>query len=210
MTNRLKALPKSKRNGLHAVAPAAPVAPPPPLKLNLGSGRMKMEGFLSVDAVKFETVDVVTDLTKRWPWGDATVDEAVSSHSLEHLEAMERVHFFNELYRVLKPGAKCTITVPHWSNTRAYGDPTHKWPPFTEMAGYYLLKAWREIQAPHTDSRNVPGMFSCDFDAVWGPTFNLDHPEMKGKSDEARSYAARNYRDVCIDLIVTVTKRAPA
>src|SRR5688572_13911022 len=100
------------------------------IKLDLGCGPNKKEGFLGVDSIKFKGVDVVFDLaTGRWPWKDNSVSEAHASHFVEHLDAKERTHFVNELYRVLKPGATAQIIVPHWASQRAYGDPTHKWPP---------------------------------------------------------------------------------
>ena len=72
-----------------------------PLKLDLGCGPRKREGFTGVDAIKFDGVDLVQDLRKPWQWEDGSVEEVHCSHFLEHLTGFERVHFFNELYRVL-------------------------------------------------------------------------------------------------------------
>jgi SAM-dependent methyltransferase len=168
-----------------------------PLKLDLGCGKAKKEGFLGVDALKFESVDVVADLRKQWPWKDATVEEVHCSHFLEHLTGEERVHFFNELYRVLKPAAKATIVCPHWSSERAYGDPTHKWPPVTGFSFYYLSKVWREGNAPHTE-------YVCDFEASWG--FALAHP-WQLKAQEVQMFAMGHYTNVCNDIVATVLKK---
>jgi hypothetical protein len=48
----------------------------PLLKLDLGCGTKKLEGYLGVDKVKLEGVDLVLDLdsTKPWPWKDGSVD----------------------------------------------------------------------------------------------------------------------------------------
>jgi Methyltransferase domain len=184
--------------------PAPTLAIVPPLKINLGSGKSKMDGFLGVDSIKFENVDIVADLRKRWPWADDSVDEANCSHFLEHLDSLERVHFFNELYRVLKVGAKCTLVTPHWASCRAYGDPTHKWPPVSEFAFYYLLKAWRDGNAPHTDAQHVPGMFNCDFDAAWG--FGMRN-DLLQRNQEYQQYALANYKEAAQDTVCTLTKR---
>jgi predicted SAM-dependent methyltransferase len=97
--------------------PAAPA-----LKLDLGCGKNKKPGFLGVDCRKFEGVDVVADLSKgTWPWKDGSVDEVHCSHFIEHLTAAERIHFVNELHRVLKPGAPAHVIVPHWNSHRAFG-----------------------------------------------------------------------------------------
>lgn len=180
-----------------------------PLKLDLGCGKSKRAGYTGVDSIKFDGVDIVADLKKRWPFNDDSVDEVHSSHMIEHLDRLERVHFWNELWRVLKVGAKASIIGPDWSNGRAYGDPTHKWPPLAGFCIWYLSKAWREHNSPHCDSRWVDWGYSCDFEAVSGTSWDVNHPEFLGRSDEARNYALRNFKDSAIDLVINVTKRAP-
>lgn len=193
---------------LQSVAP--PLALVEPLKLDLGCGKSKRAGFTGVDALRFDGVDITADLKKRWPFNDESVDEAHSSHFIEHLDGMERIHFWNELYRVLKVGAKAQIIGPDWSNSRAYGDPTHKWPPFSDFSALYLMKGWREQQAPHCDSRWVDWGYSCDFEFTTGTSWDGNHPEFLGRSDEARGYALRNFKNTAVDLLINVTKRAPA
>jgi hypothetical protein len=173
-----------------------PVEVVAPLKLDLGCGKNKKPGFVGVDAITFPGVDTVHDLTKPWPWKDASVDEVHSSHFLEHLMQEERVLFFNELYRVLRFGAQANIVVPSWSSERAYGDPTHKWPPVVGFAFLYLNKAWREQNAPHT-------AYTCDFDFQGGNT--LGHP-WHLKNQEAQLFAQNHYLNVALDTFVTITK----
>lgn len=176
------------------------------LKIDLGCGPNKKEGFIGVDTIAFPGVDIVTDIRKRWPWGDNSIDEAHASHVIEHLTAMERVHFCNELYRVLKPGAKATIITPHWASCRAYGDPTHQWPAVSEFWFYYLSKEWRDLNAPHTDSAHLPNGFSCDFDAAWG--YGL-HPSLGVRNQEYQTFAIANYKEAAQDTIATITKKIP-
>lgn len=146
---------------------------------------------------------------KPWPWPDSSVDEAYSSHFVEHLTQTERCHFFNELHRILKPDAKALIIVPHWSSGRAYGDPTHQWPAWSDMAAYYLKREWRESQAPHTDAKNWPPGYSCDFEATWGYSFRND-AEFMSRNDHYKQYAMANYRDVIQDCVMTVIAKKPA
>lgn len=176
-----------------------------PLKLNLGSGKSRYQDFVSVDAIKFDGVDIVADLRKRWPWNDESVDEVYCSHFAEHLDARERVHFYNELWRVMKTGAKCTLIVPDGRSGRAYGDLTHKWPPFYAFHFFYLLKGWRTDNAPHDDSRWVEGGLSCDFDATWGHSLRQD---LLVRSQEYQQYALMNYCESSQDLIATLVRRA--
>ncbi len=183
--------------------------PTGPVKLNLGSGPTKLPGFLSVDSIPFPEVDVVTDLTKPWPWPDGTVEDVHASHFLEHLDAFQRVHFFNELFRVLVPGGKATIVTPHWGSGRAYGDPSHKWPPVSEFAFYYLSKAWRlgtasmPGNAPHTDAKYLKNGYACDFEATWG--YSL-HPTVQLRCQESQSFMVQHYREAAQDLIATLKK----
>ena len=182
-----------------------------PVRLDLGAGVNKKEGFLGVDILPFEGVDVVCDLTGVWPWEDNSVDEVNASHVVEHFNPKERCHFYNELYRVLKPGCKATITVPYWKSSRAYGDPTHQWPPVSEMSFFYLSREWRlgdgkdkAPQAPHTDVSNIDWGYSCDFDATWG--YALDG-EVAQRNQEFQQFALKHYTESAQDLIATVTKK---
>lgn len=113
------------------------------IKLDFGCGANKRPGFVGVDIINFPGVDQVVDLLKPWPWKDSSVEEAHTSHFIEHLDGKERIHFANELYRVLIPDGKCQVIVPHWASCRAYGDPSHKWPPVSEFWFYYLSREWR-------------------------------------------------------------------
>lgn len=174
------------------------------MKLDIGCGKNKKEGFVGVDQYAMEGVDVVLDLRGAWPWETDSVDEAHSSHFIEHLTAPERVHFFNELHRVLKPGAKALIITPHWASNRAYGDPTHQWPPVSEMAFYYLSKGWRETQAPHTDVKWNPQGYSCDFEATWGYSM---HPALGTRNQEYQQFALQNYKEAAQDTYATLTKK---
>jgi SAM-dependent methyltransferase len=176
----------------------APVEQPKPLKIDLGCGPGKKEGFIGVDTIAFPSVDIVADLRKAWPWKDGTVDEAHASHFVEHLEADERVHFVNELYRVLKPGARCAIITPHWAASRAYGDMTHKWPPVSEFWYFYLNAEWRKANAPHNDG------YTCDFDATWGYGVR---PDLNLRAPEHQQYALANFKEAAQDLVATLTKR---
>jgi SAM-dependent methyltransferase len=184
--------------------PAPVLAAVTPLKLNIGCGKSKMEGFVGVDLIKFDNVDIVADLRKRWPWEDGSVDEVHCSHFAEHLEARERVHFYNELYRVLKVGGKCTLIVPDGRSGRAYGDLTHKWPPYWAFHFFYLLKSWRTDNAPHDDARWSEGGYSCDFDATWGHSLRQD---LLVRSQEYQQYAMMNYLEASQDIIATLIKR---
>lgn len=173
-----------------ALAPSA-------LKLDLGCGKNKVPGFHGVDSLAMEGVDQILDLRKPWPWENDSVDEVHSSHFVEHLTGPERVHFWNELHRVMKVGAQARVITPHWSHACAYGDPTHQWPPMSEWYALYLNKAWRDANAPH-----VP--YVCDFD--WLQSGSWD-PWLESRNQETKTFAMTRYINSYRDLIIVLTKR---
>lgn len=178
----------------------------PLIKLDIGCGPNPKEGFTGVDIIAFNDNVQAVDLRKApWPWADNSVSEAHSSHFLEHLtnlnDRWERVTFFNELYRVMIPGGKCSLIFPHWASTRYYGDPTHK-EPFSEMGFYYLDPVWRAANAPHADIKHNPNGYSCHWACTW--SYSL-HAEMAMKSQEMQQYALQWYKEAAQDIIASMT-----
>jgi SAM-dependent methyltransferase len=175
------------------------------VKLDIGCGKNKREGFIGVDQFPMENVDIVLDVVKdTWPWADGEVEEIHCSHFIEHLSAKDRVVFMNNAYRVLKPEGKITIIVPHWASNRAYGDFTHQWPPVSEMWFFYLNKDWRNANAPHTDKQWNPEGFDCHFEATWG--YNL-HQNISTRHAEHQQFAITWYKEAAQDTIATVIKK---
>lgn len=176
------------------------------LKIDIGCGpNKKGPDWTGVDRISFPNVDVVCDVGSQvWPWLENSVDEAHASHFLEHLTNFdgkwERVRFFNELYRVMKPGAQCALVFPHWNSNRYYGDPTHK-EPFSEMGFYYLDRAWRKANAPHTDSERNPNGYTCNFNCTWAYTMRQD---LTLRNTDYQQYALQNYKEVVLDIIATM------
>ena len=96
------------------------------LRLNLGCGMKRMEGFVNVD--KFGEPELRHDLeTFPWPWPDDSVDEIVLNHVLEHLGQDPKVYLeiMKEMYRVCRDGATIRIVVPHFRHDHFHDDPTH-------------------------------------------------------------------------------------
>jgi ubiquinone/menaquinone biosynthesis C-methylase UbiE len=215
---------KSKKTALPEAS--TPVVTPPVIKLDLGCGKNKQQGFLGVDRRKFDGVDFTTDLTSAtwffdndvgnctfvegsgWKLNDSSVTEAHCSHFLEHLNHNEedpaRVRFLNEVYRVLIPGGKISIITPYWASNRAYGDFTHADKPVSEMFYYYVSKAWREVNAPDNDIEWNPKGYSCDFDATWGYSM---HPEIMAKNQQAQTFALTFYKEAAQDLHASLTAK---
>jgi SAM-dependent methyltransferase len=175
------------------------------MRIDIGCGPNKKEGFIGVDVAKFPGVDEVCQVgVNPLPFADGSVEEVHASHFMEHLRAHERMFFANDLYRVMKPGAKATIIVPHWNSNRAYGDMTHQWPPVSEMFFYYLKREWREANAPHTDKKFNPEGMDCDFDATWGYSV---HGALLSRNIEFQQFAMTWYKEAVQDIHATLTRR---
>lgn len=183
---------------------------PVTIRLDVGCGPNKRKDgdWVGIDIMKFDGVDIVMDAgKKKWPFKDGSVDEVHASHFVEHLEAMERVHFVNELHRVLKQpvyengklvSGLCTMIVPHWASQRAYGDLTHKWPAVSEFWFYYLDKEWRAVNAPHND------FYTCDLETTWG--YGM-HPEISVRNVEYQQNAMKFWKEACSDIIAQISKK---
>lgn len=190
-----------------------------PLRLDIGCGKNKKAGFTGVDAIGFDGVDIVADVVKLkkgvqpwrtllrptseeifepWMWETDSVEEIHSSHFVEHLTRAERVHFFNEAWRVLKPEGKLTVVVPHWASNRAYGDPTHDPMPVAEFAFYYLSPEWRAVNAPH-DS-----FLKCNFVATWGYSM---HGDLLVRAQDYQQFALQWLKEAAQDMHATLVAK---
>ena len=95
-----------------------------PVRLNLGCGKEKLDGYVNIDARADVKPDVVHDLSQGIPWPDGSVDEVRAWHFLEHLE--DQVAIMGEIWRVLKSGGVLAFEVPSTQGEGAFADPTHK------------------------------------------------------------------------------------
>ena len=97
------------------------------MKLNIGCGFLKMDGYTNIDNQALCKPDVLADLNKTWPFEDDSVDEIYAHHVMEHMGETfsEFLFVIKEMYRVSKHGAEWKIFVPHWQNDMFYHDPTH-------------------------------------------------------------------------------------
>jgi hypothetical protein len=171
------------------------------LCVDVGCGKSKQPGFIGMDIIKFDGVDIVHDVkVTPWPFEDNSIDEVHSSHFVEHLSGEERIPFFNELYRVMKVGAKATIVCPNWSHERAYGDPTHKWPPISTWTFFYINKGWRDVNAPHVG-------YTCDFDHAVSGSHDPNDNYVAYRNLETKYVIMYRNVNTTTDIIAVLTKR---
>jgi SAM-dependent methyltransferase len=191
-------MPKAKTIKPKVGRPAKAKLPklPKELKLDLACGDNKREGFIGVDIVKTKSTDIVHDLEKYpWPFKDNSVSEAHISNYFEHLN--DPIKFMNELHRVMKKGAQCTVISPYYSSMRAWQDPTHRLA-VSEASFLYYNQDW--LKTNHLEHYGV----TADFDFSYGYVF---YPEWLNRSEESRVFAIQHYINVVSDIQVTLTKK---
>ena len=91
--------------------------------LDIGCGHRKAPNSIGVDIKRTQGVDIIADVC-RLPFKDESIDEIICSEVLEHVADL--VKAMEEIHRVLKPGGKVMIKVPHVKSLDAFRDPTHK------------------------------------------------------------------------------------
>lgn len=122
------------------------------MKIDLGCGPFKKEGYTGIDVYPFDGVDIVYD-GKTLPVESDSVDEVYSMHCFEHLDDVFGI--MKELFRVCKDGATLNIISPHFSSCRNCYDLEHRrqfgWRTFEHIWGVNPV----ETLSPHA----VDGFF---------------------------------------------------
>lgn len=87
-----------------------------PLRLNLGCGDKILPGYVNVDVVESRAgmrPDVICDLHDLAPFADASADEVLSVHVVEHFWRWEVADVLREWVRVLRPGGRMVVECPN-------------------------------------------------------------------------------------------------
>ena len=85
------------------------------MKLNLGAGESKIEGYISIDVEGSCKPDVICDFTKdSLPYGDGLIEEVLLFHTIEHIQKRLHKSIFKEVWRVLKPGGRFVLSYPEF------------------------------------------------------------------------------------------------
>ena len=183
-----------------------------PLRLDLACGPHKQEGFHGVDRSAVPGVDTVMNLLRfPWPWAHSSVDEARCSHFIEHIPMIEvdsrgvqvpfgegldlLIAFFNELHRVMKPGAQATIISPYYASMAAWQDPTHR-RAISEATYFYLNEEWRIANG--LEHYGITANFQLAYAFAIEQNWNL-------RPREEQEFAMRSYNNVAMEIHATLT-----
>ena len=99
------------------------------MKLNLGSGFKKENGYINIDANPSCKPDLVHDNLAKLPYENGTIDEIKMDAVFEHLWPWEQLPAIRHWYRLLKPGGKLVINwIPNFKEVaRCYVEES-EWP----------------------------------------------------------------------------------
>jgi hypothetical protein len=126
------------------------------IRLNLGCGQNKRDGYINIDKFAVCNPDLVWDLEIcPWPFETSSVTEIIMTHVLEHLGPTTEsfLAIIKELYRVCAPGGTIHITVPHPRSDSFMSDPTHVRPILPSMMTLFskdMVREWAELNIANT------------------------------------------------------------
>jgi hypothetical protein len=83
------------------------------MKLNIGCGTKKLDGWINIDCVPEFNPDLLHDICHPLPYSDLSIDEILAEDILEHFNKYERFIVFYDWARVLKEGGIVTLSVPN-------------------------------------------------------------------------------------------------
>ena len=93
------------------------------MKVDLGCGVNKLEGYTGIDARDLPGVDLVHDLRDGIPLPDESVERLRAKDFLEHMP--DTIAIMNDCWRVMQSGGTFDIVVPRFPHFDAVKDPTH-------------------------------------------------------------------------------------
>ena len=187
------------------------------MRLNLGCGHDKRQGWLNVDSFAGCAPDQVADLERTpWPWPDDAAREVLLKHVLEHLGRTPEgfLAIMTELWRICRDGAQITVVVPHPRHDQFLSDPTHVRPITPQGLELFSQRRNREWLAK--------GLGNSPLGLQTGIDFELDSVRMtpdepwRGRFERGEigsrelAEAARSYNNVIAETTIVLRAVKPA
>lgn len=94
---------------------------PGPLRLHVGSGTERLDGWINIDLQPLVEVDVAADVTRTFPYSG--VERIFAEHFLEHLALDDALEFLVRCREALAPGGRIRLSTPNldWVWSTQYG-----------------------------------------------------------------------------------------
>jgi hypothetical protein len=154
------------------------------MKLDIGCGKDKKEGFIGIDIDKDSDADFIMDLRKdKLNFKD--VEEIRMKHFLEHLTIGEIKNLFNQFKRICRKGCVFDITAPHFSSHACF-QISHKTPFRTDAFDVSEIdKFWT------VEERRI-----CFDKRIWYPWNYLIEPLINLNNATQRYYEKTGFRNI--------------
>lgn len=138
------------------------------MKLNIGSGHKRYDGFANIDDDTSCNPDYLIhldDVNLVLPFEDNSIEEIRAYHILEHI-GDGFIRLMQEMYRIMEPGAILDIKVPSpWSDV-AIIDVTHRRPLLPESFRLFSKK-FNQLEIERGGSSSTLGLkYNVDFELV--------------------------------------------
>ena len=185
------------------------------LRVNLGCGVRRIEGWINVDREPQTGPDMQFDIGQGpWPLDDNSVIEANASHVLEHLGSESFRRFFQELYRVSRDGAVVRIRVSSPTHDWYWTDPEHVRPVLPETI--------QMLNKDHCRSWMVLGDTKTPLAIYWNVDFVIEKCVVtldsqfdaervrKGINEEEFMKQARYQNNIIAEYVMDLVVRKPA
>ena len=186
------------------------------MKLNLGCGQNKKEGYINVDKYNAFQPEVVHDLEVfPWPFEDNSVSEIEMHHSLEHMGESTEVFLkiVQEIYRISKPNCIWRISVPHPRSNGFEGDPSHVRKITPQIMSLFSLKnneEWQKKGWPNTPFANY---LQVDLEVTKITNYLAPHwheaYQSGSKTIEEIDFAMQSYFNVIDQIQIELTAIKP-
>ncbi|QXC59121.1 methyltransferase domain-containing protein [Aquihabitans sp. G128] len=89
------------------------------VRLMIGSGPSKREGWLATDLIPSRPDVMLLDASEPFPFDDASVDRIHTEHMIEHVDHEIGTHMLAECARILKPGGRIRLATPDFDRVVA-------------------------------------------------------------------------------------------
>lgn len=138
------------------------------MKLNIGCGYNKMEGFFNIDKAKEVNPDKVVDIEKGLPFEDNSVEYIYCKQVLQHVSPCKLSFVIDEIIRVSKNKAILELIVPFDNIINRSSISNHRcftWNSFSHLEenalrNYYHKAKFKRI---HKDTHLLIKAFFCLF-----------------------------------------------
>ncbi len=96
------------------------------VRLDVGCGIFKQKGFIGLDMMAHENVDIVHDIQEfPWPVPDDICSQVLMSHIWEHIEPKYRFGVMDELWRICRHDGQLLLNCPHAGSWLESAHPAH-------------------------------------------------------------------------------------